>query len=172
VGKFAATDTPVVGLTIRNAMQAWAGCYMTAIAAFFLFVNLASGFGLRWWGVAIMVLFGALGARHFVVWRRTTVQVGDDGLRVTGVVRDRSIPWNAIERIELRPAEERSLFRRPKTDQARARLTNGSEVRVPAIQPWYPSTVFGLPRYISARTKADHLVASLNEICDAKRGEH
>jgi hypothetical protein len=105
--------------------------------------------------------------------RRVDVVVTVDGITLHGVFRSRHVPWDQIERFEIREPWRRTPFMltfRPWVDQARVRLVGGSSRRIRAIQPRHgltSATYFSIQHY----GDADGTIDALNDL-RARYAEH
>jgi hypothetical protein len=156
---------------LRNANLSKIGVLSLAVGAFLLVANVLSGFGLGWFGIGLLSVFALVGAVYMASWWRATVEVEDDGIRVGGLMRDRFVPWNEIDCFEIRAPHCRTPFMLAFgwwLDQAVARLSDGSVLKLRAIQPWHGFTVLTYFS-VSSWTDADDVVETLNRLCQEGR---
>ncbi len=152
---------------IRNRNLRWVTILASAIALFFLWLDLVSSFGLGVvLGLALFVVPATVAIVYFISWKYDVLEVRRDGISIEGFRGSRSIPWSEIDRFEIRGSARRSLMMltfRPWADQAKVVLGNGSVVRIRAVQPWRGFTMFGKIA-VGSRTHTDDVVAWLNRL--------
>jgi hypothetical protein len=162
------TSTPLdISKTIRNGNYLRTGCIATALAIAMLWLNIVSSWGLEWLGVALQVVLTGWAILALTLWRRATLRVDEEAVRVGGLRRERVVPFAEVASLSIRAPVERTLlvwmFARWKT-QARLDLQDGSSLRIRAIQPWPSNWMWDRPE------GADRLVDALDDYRDLRSG--
>jgi hypothetical protein len=150
--------------TIRNTNLLRAGLTFLLFGGPLLVVAAVSSVdpgGIVW---ALALILVGVGALYLASWRRVTLDVLRDGVRLGGVVRARVVRWADIGRFDIRGPGQRTPFMVafiPWADEARIVLRNGSVRRIRPVQPWHGFTAL---TYASIRggTSSDDVVAELN----------
>jgi hypothetical protein len=118
-----------------------------------------SAWGLEWFGVVVQVVLTVWAIALFVLWRRATLRVDSELVRVGGPVREQEVPWSDVSSFSIRDPVERTLFvwmLRPAQTYGRLNLRDGSSIRLRAVQPWPGNWTYDRPE------GADRLIDALN----------
>jgi hypothetical protein len=168
-----------VPTTIRNWNFAKNSLVVAVLAVGTLWADVRSHWGLGWFGVSLLAIFGVSAVSFGVLWWRASLRIEFDAVRVGGPIVTRRVAWDGIERFSIMAPSERTPFLLafwPWRDQAHVALRDGASHRVWALQPRHGFTALTYYR-IRARTDADRTVDWLNRFARTRSnlgqpGEH
>ncbi len=143
------------------------------VAAFFWVATVSAADQTKWLPAALAAAATFVVVVYAISWAWADLLVSEDGVRVGGVFRRRSLRWDEIGSFAIREPWKRTPFMLSFAwwiDQARVTLVDGSRIRVRAVEPWHGFTVWTFVA-IQRRTAADETVSWLNRLRSERCGE-
>jgi hypothetical protein len=155
-----ASAAPVV---VRNPNLLVEGLCWLTVGAFWVLVDVVSSLGLGALGLALAVLSLGLAAYWLTSWWCVALRVDSDGITIKDLGTELRFAWSDVQHFEILDWWERTRLREqlfPRRDQARVILTDGTVVRIRAVQPYHSLAIYTMWR----PSKADRVVERLEQL--------